>query len=333
MFPLIMFPLISQWCVRHLGSEPVERIFGIQRLSAVHGLRLADGREVVVKVRGAAPRQAACAQVHAAMWAAGVPCPQPLIGPLPLAEGTEPVQVAGEEGPLDARALAADAESWEGEGYQAVGPGGASWYAVLLARMVAAAPDPAQLSTLQPPVPWLNWDHGDPARTWPPPFSPRWDPHRIDSEIPALVHETARRTRARLLRPDAQGLPLVAGHGDFEAQNCRWVEGAGGPRFVIHDWDSVVAMPEAVLAGNSAATYTSETECELPSLAQSAEFLTVYEQSRGRTWSPLEVEVAYAAGAWVAAYNAAFEHLKGGPGHVTDALSEQWVERLRLAGA
>ena len=33
--------------------------------------------------------------------------------------------------------------------------------------------------------------------------------------------------------------------------------------------------------------------------------------------------MAHAAGAWVGAYNAAFEHLKGGPGPVTDGLREQ----------
>lgn len=328
-----MSHLISQWCVLHLGSPPAARIFGIQRLSAVHGLRLADGREVVVKVRFAQVRQSACAQVHAAMWAAGLPCPQPLAGPLPLAEGPEPVLVSGEDGLDDARSLAVDAETWEGEGYQAVGPGGAAWYAELLARMVAAAPNPAELPPLAPPVPWLNWDHGDSERMWPPAFNDRWDPHRLAAELPAFIPETARRTRARLLRPDVAGLQLVAGHGDFEAQNCRWVGDGDAPRFVIHDWDSVVAMPEAVLAGNSGATYSSETECDLPALAQTAEFLAVYARVRGRAWSALEVEVAYAAGAWVAAYNAAFEHLKGGPGPVTKALSEQWEERLRRAAA
>ncbi|HSO04887.1 MAG TPA: hypothetical protein VLQ92_10430, partial [Candidatus Limnocylindrales bacterium] len=116
-------PLVVEWCVRHLGSPPVEQFFGVQRLSAVHGLRLADGREVVLKVRGALDRQAACTVVHEAMWRAGVPCPRPLAGPSPLAEGDTGVLAAGGEGneSVHARALAVNAETWEGEGVAAVG--------------------------------------------------------------------------------------------------------------------------------------------------------------------------------------------------------------------
>lgn len=329
-------PLVAAWCAQHLGSPAVEQVFGIQRLSAVHGVRLADGRAVAVKVRGAEPRQAACALVHAAVWAAGVPCPRPLAGPLPLATGPDPVLVAGGDGDalVDARGLAASAETWEGEGWQAVGALGASGYARMLARIVAAAPAAADLPTLDPPGPWLWWDHGAPGRTWPPPASHRWDPHRVDHDIPTIVHDTARRSRARLLRPDVATLPVVVGHGDFEAQNCRWVPVPDGPpRFVVHDWDSVMAMPEAVLAGNSAFTYASELDCEISTIEGNDAFLAAYADERGRPWSELEWQVAHAAGAWVGAYNAAFEHLKGGPGPVTAGLREQAALRLRRAGA
>ena len=219
-----MDPLLADWCVRHLGSPPIAQFFSIDRLSAVRGLRLADGREVVLKVRGAQDRQVACTVVHEAMWQAGIPCPRPLAGPVPLAEGAVEVWVAGEGDEfVDARRLAVNAETWEGEGIAAIGAIGASGYAVLLAQMVAAAPVVDSLSTLSPPVPWLNWDHDDPSRVWPTPASDRWDPHRIDDEIDPLVHEVARRARARLLAADVATLPLVAAHGDFEAQNCRWV--------------------------------------------------------------------------------------------------------------
>jgi hypothetical protein len=331
-----MDPLLVSWCVRHLDSPPVEQFFGVQRLSAVHGVRLADGRDVVLKVRDAQERQLACTAVHEAMWQAGIPCPRPLAGPAPLAEGDRVVLVAGGEGTdlVDARALAVNAETWEGEGVAAVGDLGAAGYARLLARMVKAAPRVDELTTLQPPVPWLNWDHGDQGRVWPPPASDRWDPHRIDDAIDPLVHEVARRARARLLAPDVAALPLVAAHGDFEAQNCRWVpDPEGRPRLVIHDWDSVVAMPEAVLAGNSAFQYNSVLDCAVTTLAQNDEFMAAYAAERGRGWTEREWQVAHAAGAWVGAYNAAFEQLKGGPGPVTSGLHEQAEERLRRAGA
>lgn len=345
-----MDALISHWCARHLGSPAVRQFFGVERLSAVHGVQLADSREVVLKVRGAQPRQVASALVHAANWAAGIPCPRPLAGPAPLAEAEVPVPVStGEGGTVDARDLAVSAESWEGEGVAAVGPLGPDGYAVLLARMVAAAPPLESLPTLDPPPPWLHWDHGRPDRTWPPPASQRWDPHRLDAEIEPIVHEVGRRARARLLRPDVAALPRIAAHADFEAQNCRWVPGRGpddpgtdgagpdgpGPgwRLVIHDWDSVAALPEAVLAGNSAFTYVSVDDCDLTSREQNDAFLAAYADARGRPWSAVEWEVAHAAGAWVGAYNAAFEYLKGGPGPVSEGLRAQAGWRLARAGA
>lgn len=333
--PGVPDPLLASWCQRHLGSPAVEQFFGVERLSAVHGVRLADGRQVVLKVRGALERQEACTVVHEAMWQAGIPCPRPLAGPAPLAEGAAVLATGGEGNEfVDARRLAVNAETWEGEGVAAVGPLGAGGYARLLARMVAVAPTVEELTTLAPPTPWLNWDHGDPTRVWPPPASDRWDPHRIDAAIDPVVHDVARRARDRLLASDMATLPLVAAHGDFEAQNCRWVPGPDGEgRLVIHDWDSVVAMPEAVLAGNSAFSYVSVLDSEISTIEQNDEFLEVYAAERGGPWTELEWQVAHATGAWLGAYNAAFEYLKGGPGPVTAGLREQGVERLRRAGA
>jgi hypothetical protein len=329
-------PLLDAWCVEHLGSRVVGQFFGLQRLSAVHGVTLADGREVVLKVRGAQARLVACTVVHETLWAEGISCPQPLTGPHPLVAGPAEVRVGTGEGDewVDARSLAVSAEAWAGEGVAALGPLSAHGYGRLLARMVVAAPSVSDLPTLLPDVPWLNWRHDAPGRTWPPPASARWDPHRIEAELDPLIPHVARRARERLSRADVATLPVVAGHGDFEAQNCRWVAGPdGAPQLVVHDWDSVVAQPEAVLAGNSASTFVSVEDCELSSLAQNDAFLGGYAAERGRPWSQLEWQVAHATGAWVSAYNAAFEHLKGGPGPVTRGLHEQAEERLGRAGA
>ena len=42
---------LSQWCGERLGSEPESILFTAGHLSEVRGLRLADGRQVVVKLR------------------------------------------------------------------------------------------------------------------------------------------------------------------------------------------------------------------------------------------------------------------------------------------
>src|SRR5262249_60092554 len=71
---------LALWCAEHLGSPATAELFRSGYLSAVIGLRLADGRKVVVKVRPGSPRIAACVDVQRRMFQAGYPCPEPLTG-------------------------------------------------------------------------------------------------------------------------------------------------------------------------------------------------------------------------------------------------------------
>jgi hypothetical protein len=43
--------LAAGWCLDHLGDEPVGVLFRLQQVAMVFGLRLAGGRDVVVKAR------------------------------------------------------------------------------------------------------------------------------------------------------------------------------------------------------------------------------------------------------------------------------------------
>src|SRR5580693_4751386 len=70
----------------HLGRPPADEIFRSGYLSAVIGLRLADDRAVVVKVRPGAPRVAACVEVQRRLFEAGYPCPEPLTGAIPFGD-------------------------------------------------------------------------------------------------------------------------------------------------------------------------------------------------------------------------------------------------------
>ena len=307
---------LVRWCEQHLGSSPRERFFGADHLSQVHGVRLEDGREVVLKVRGRAERLLGCHAVHRAVWEAGIPCPEPLAGPEPL-EGEPDRWVS--------------AETWVGGGELRVTDDVAEVYARLLAAIVAAAPAADAVPSLDPLVPWLWYDHDAAGRTWPPPASDRWDPHRIEAELPPFVLDTARRARARLLA--APELPVVVGHGDLSGLNARWWLRDGAWEPVVHDWDSVVAVPEAVLAGSTAVDCVSSDVTRLATLEQTERFLDVYAAERGLTWTADELELAWAAGAWLAAYNAAFEHLKESERPVTKRLAVDAGERLRRAGA
>ena len=127
---------LAVWCKRWLGAPPAARLFEAGYLSTVLGLRLADGREVVVKVRPPVSRLAGCTAVHRALWTAGFACPEPLVDLQPL-DG-----------------FAATAEALVPDAGQ---PPPASELAVLsaaaLARLVELAPDPGRCRAWARPRP------------------------------------------------------------------------------------------------------------------------------------------------------------------------------------
>lgn len=66
------------WGVDHLGGKPVAVLFGARSISAVFGLRLATGRDVVVKVREDDGRAASCVTAQARLADRGFPCARPI---------------------------------------------------------------------------------------------------------------------------------------------------------------------------------------------------------------------------------------------------------------
>ena len=98
---------LALWCAEHLGSPPAAELFRSGYLSAVIGLRLADDREVVVKVRPDSPRMVACVEVQRRMFGSGYPCPEPLSGPAAFGDGvaTAEVYVPGATGCEQARPM------------------------------------------------------------------------------------------------------------------------------------------------------------------------------------------------------------------------------------
>jgi hypothetical protein len=146
--------------------------------------------------------------------------------------------------------------------------------------------------------------------------------------VPGYVVDTAGRARARLL---AGGLPCVLGYADFEAQNLRW---HGRELWAVHDWDSLAWQPEAALAGAASGTFANGIG--LPTLAPvetSEAFLVAYQDFRGRVFTTVEQEIAWAASLWPAAHNARWEVLHGQPRVCGEALRSQAAERLHRARA
>ncbi|WP_116199725.1 phosphotransferase [Amycolatopsis circi] len=297
---------LSDWCLAHLGTAPVEVLFEVRQVSTVHGLRLEDGRKVVVKARPDDDRAESCVAAQSQLAERGFPCARPL---------TPAVAVGS---------LAVHAEEYRpgGEVISGDSPEVATRYAEVFALLLATL----EAISVKPPLPnprWLRWDHQDPG-LWP---AIDFLDERDQRLVPEEVTKTADRARRRLLAAD---LPNVLGHGDFEAQNLRWDINGG---WTVHDWDSLAWQPEAALAGAASGMFPSTIPPTLAPIESSAAFLESYQDFRGRRFSQAEQEVAWAASVWPAAHNARWEALHGDPQICGEALREQEAERLRLANA
>jgi len=297
---------LPAWCLDQLGGEPSEVLFQLHQVSMVFGLRLAGGRHVVVKARADDGRAGSCVAAQARLAERGFPCARPLT----------PVAVVG--------SLAVHAEEFRpgGEVLHGDSPEVAARCAEVLARLMAELAG----VTVAPPLPnppWVRWDHTD-SGAWP---AMDFLDIRDQSAVPAYVVDTAERTRGRLL---AAGLPCVLGHADFEAQNLRW---HGREVWAVHDWDSLAWQPEAALAGAASGAFASAGPPALAPAGSSEAFLAAYQDIRGRLFTAVEQEIAWAASVWMAAYNAREQALFGAPQLSGDALRTQAAERLRRANA
>jgi hypothetical protein len=302
--PVVDAALLTVWCSEQLGSPPAAELFRSGFLSAVTGVRLADGREVVVKVRPASPRLAACVEVQRRLFESGYPCPEPLSDPVPFgdrmatAEAYVPGGLALPEGPDVARRFAA-----------------------AFALLIRLAPRPDEVGTLEPPPSWAAWNHAR-AGLWPRPED------GVDVNGPAgpeWIDRAGRCARDRLR--DAGASPTVIGHCDWLVGNLSW---NGDKLLVVYDWDSAATDSEAVLAGFAAALYSTASTQANATIAETEQFLAAYCDARGRDFSSDELQRAWAAGVWTRLYDAKYMHVVGQP---PVSLSEADTrERLRRAG-
>jgi len=295
---------LPAWCLDHLGGEPAEVLFHLQQISMVFGLRLANGSDVVVKARADDGRAVSCVAAQARLAERGFPCARPVT----------PVIVVG--------SLAVHAEEFRAGGDVLHGDSleVAVRYGEVFARLMAELVD----VTVAPPLPnprWVRWDHTD-SGVWP---AIDFLDDRDQSAVPGYVVDTAGRARERLLTAN---LPRVLGHADFEAQNLRW---HGREVCAVHDWDSLAWQPEAALVGAASGAFASAGPPTLAPIESSEAFLVAYQDIRGRLFTAVEQEIAWAASLWPAAHNARWEALHGDTPVCGNALREQAAERLRRA--
>jgi hypothetical protein len=215
------------------------------------------------------------------------------------------------------------AETYVAPGERLDGPDTAPKYAEALWRLLSLTRELEPRLSLEPAPPWLGgWEHTGEG-VWPPADDLPDNLNAIDTP---WLDDMARRV-SHVLRELT--LPSrVIGHADWWPDNIEWRD---GQLHVVHDWDSLAYLPEAVLVGGASVLY-----CYAPvpaaTIRQSEAFLAAYEAARGEPFSEDERAIAWAAGLWNLAFDAKKDVASGG-GATVDYLATEAEQRLALAGA
>ena len=277
--------LIDDAARRQMGVAVEGGLFSAASSGCVLGLRLADGRSVVLKAyqpRWELTFLRAVQRVQRAVAQRGFPCPTPMAEPVAIGAGWATIEsLLPDPGPR----LFLDDGSLE---LSSAG----------LVRLIDAAARSAHDDLELHP---FRIAHGD---LYPTPHSPIFD-LASTGQGAEWIDEWARRAWSQR---DEAPLPLVVAHLDWSARNVR-MDPTG--LVAVYDWDSVSLVSQAVAAGQASATWrsTGETlDVRAPDAEEIERFLGAFAAARGAPFSALETEVARAAAVWVMAYTARCEH-------------------------
>lgn len=280
--------LLSGFCTAHLGAPIVDAMFYRIAAACVAGLRLADGRAVVVKAqRGGRPERylTACADLRHLLVKEGFPCPRPLTGPVRVG----PAWVTAEE------QMTAGAR---GDGHD---PAIRKAIARSLARMLAISERFEGAESFG-----RAWFSGLPeGRVFPKPHSPRFD---FDATSSGAEWIESLAAEARERRKFADG-PRVIGHFDYRVEHLRFEAGEVVATF---DWDSLHFEQLPVLIGSLAPHFTIDWQRNdlprCPTIDEMRAFVADFEAARGQPFSPAERSTLSASLVYSMAYTARCNH-------------------------
>jgi hypothetical protein len=278
----------DRWCAGHLGA-PIDgaELFDAS-VGAVFGLRLRDGRRVVLKTHRPCVSRAyleAMQTIQRALSGNGFPCPAPLVAPAALGHGT----------------AVADTLLDRGRTADALDPAVRRVMAATLSDLVARCRPWTRLDALR--------EHAmvvEEGRLWPRPHDGRFDFEATTAGAEWIDRVAAEARRIRDAEP--VGDPVV-GHTDWRPQNLRFADGAVS---AVYDWDSLHIEREPVLVGGVArgfvADWSVEDRRQHPTLEEALGFLSDYERARGAPFGGPERRTARAALVYAMAYTARCEH-------------------------
>jgi hypothetical protein len=280
---------VEAFCERALGSPVDDAEIFAASVGSVFGVRLRDGRRVVVKVhppRASVAYLEAMQAVQRRLAGAGFPAPAPLAAPTPLARGIAVAETVLDRGappdgrdPAQRRAMAAG-----------------------LAELVALARPLAGLAGLRENIMAV-----EPGKLWPIRHDGRFD-FAATSAGAEWIDRIA--TAAAALRDREPAGEEVVGHTDWRAEHLRF---DGGRLTAVHDWDSLAVLPEAALVGSVAhafpANWAVADARPTPTRDEALGFIADYEAARdGGPFTAGERRTARAALVWTMAYTARCEH-------------------------
>lgn len=279
--------LVDGFCVSELDSAVAQVLFRATSVGVVVGVRLVDGRRVVVKAHQPRESRARLQAVHdlqSDLFRAGVPCPEPLVAPCPLGLGFATAQTLIDRGEvrdthdptcrcLIAEALVSHLEITRWLGCPAALAGGWSLYAHRSLWPRHAHAPVFDLAATGAGAEWID---------------------ALAAEAKPLARTPG---------------PMIAGHTDWSGKHFRF---ADGRITAIYDWDSLAVRSEAVIVGNAAMTFTTNFDLpgvgRAPTPSEMAAFIDEYAAARPAPLTAAERRQIAACALFVGAYTARCEH-------------------------
>lgn len=293
--------VLDHICRTAVGSGVDAKLFGGTSVGVVFGLRLVDGRRIVVKAHQPRERAAFLLAAHDAqlkLHKSGFPCPLPLSTPMAFGDAHATFEELVDEGTLK------DSRS---PGVRRTMAETLAWHLELTKRCgVHAGFDGG----------WRVWDA---ATVWPAEaHSPIFD-FAATAEGAEWIDEIARAARRRFAAGEHQ-----VGHSDWSAKHFRFVDGVVR---IVYDWDSLSLQSEEQLVGTAAGTFTANPLLHdgvyVPPLPEEVRlFIDEYSTARASPLSSTQRLSIHAAATYIIAYSARCEHALAQYGRFSEALRE-----------
>ena len=281
---------IEEFCRRELASAPDETLFYQSSIGAVIGLRLLDGRRIVIKAHQPdweCRRLEEIARLQSTVARETGLAPDVLCMPTPLGSGLATVEEYVDRGsirnghdPAVRRALAHSLH-------------------LIVERLAASAATSALPSSLLTSTPANG--------LWPRPHSKLFDFDATHAGA-GYIDEVAAAARAQMIPAGRE----VIGHTDWRAEHVRF---DGDTPTVAFDWDSLCKDREPALVGITAhmfcADWSRDDVVQTPTLDEARAFVADYEAAAGKTFTRTERALCGAAFAYSVAYTSRCGHASG----------------------